>query len=50
MDFVAKIPHGEAMKTMIPYMGPTKFTQWKVPGSDLPPAWEETIRGQQETP
>ncbi len=36
MKFVAKIPHGEAMKTMTPHMGPTKFTQWKVAGSSLP--------------
>ena len=30
MDFVAKIPHGQAMKAMMPHMGSTKFTQWKV--------------------
>lgn len=43
MDFVAKIPHGEAMKAMIPHMGPSKFTQWKVKALDLPLNWEEAI-------
>ena len=44
MDFVAKIPHGEAMKAMIPHMGPSKFTQWKVNASALPLRWEEAIK------
>jgi quinol monooxygenase YgiN len=44
MDFVAKIPHGEAMKDMTPHMGPSKFTQWKVNGSALPLRWEEAIK------
>jgi len=43
MDFVAKIPHGQAMKAMMPHMGSTKFTQWKVMGSALPLRWEETM-------
>jgi hypothetical protein len=40
-DFVAKIPHGQAM---MPHMGPTKFTRWKVLGSALPLQWEEAIQ------
>ena len=44
MDFVAKIPHGEAMQAMIPHMGPSKFTQWKVNASALPLRWEEAIK------
>ncbi len=44
MKFVAKIPHGEAMKTMTPHMGPTKFTQWKVAGSSLPLSWNEVMQ------
>ena len=44
MDFVAKIPHGEAMKAMFPHMGPSKFTQWKVKASALPLLWEEAIQ------
>src|SRR5437879_1725760 len=43
MDFVAKIPHGQAMKAMMPHMGQTKFTRWKVLGSNLPLRWDETM-------
>lgn len=43
MDFVAENPHGQAMKAMVPYMGPSKFTQWKVKASALPLCWEEAI-------
>jgi quinol monooxygenase YgiN len=43
MEFVAKIPHGEAMKAMTPHMGATKFTQWKVAGSSLPLSWNEAM-------
>jgi len=28
MDFVAKVPHSESTKTMAPFMGKTKLTQW----------------------
>lgn len=44
MEFVAKIPHGEAMRAMTPHMGRTKFTQWKVAGSALPLRWEEAMQ------
>jgi quinol monooxygenase YgiN len=51
MDFVAKIPHGEAMRAMTPHMGRTKFTQWKVAGSSLPLSWNEAMqRSQQGAP
>jgi len=43
MDFVVKIPHGQAMKAMIPHMGPTKFTKWKVLVSALPLLWEDAM-------
>jgi quinol monooxygenase YgiN len=43
-DFVAKIPHEQAMQAMMPHMGPTKFTKWKVFGSALPLQWEEAMR------
>jgi hypothetical protein len=43
MDFVAKVPHGQAMKAMMPNMGQTKFTKWKVRGSALPLRWEEAM-------
>jgi hypothetical protein len=44
MDFVAKVPHGQAMRAMMPHMGPTKFTKWKVSGSALPLRWEEAMQ------
>jgi hypothetical protein len=43
MDFVAKFPHGQAMKAMMPHMGPTKFIKWTVLGSVLPLRWEDAI-------
>ncbi len=43
MDFVAKVPHSESMKSMVPFMGKTKFTQWKVSGSNVPLKWDEAI-------
>jgi hypothetical protein len=50
-DFVAKVPHGEAMRAMTPHMGQPKFTQWKVAGSSLPLSWEEAMhRSQQGAP
>ncbi len=47
-DFVVKLPHGQAMKTMTPHMGPTKFTKWKVLGSGLPLRWEEAMERSQK--
>lgn len=47
LDFVRKIPHSEAMKALIPHMGPTKFTRWKVPGSALPLLWDEAMQRSQ---
>jgi hypothetical protein len=44
MNFVAKIPHGQAMKAMMPHMGPTHFTKWRVLGSALPLGWEEAMQ------
>jgi hypothetical protein len=48
MDFVMKIPHAQAMKAMLPHMGPTKFTKWKVLGSTLPLNWEEAMQRSQK--
>jgi hypothetical protein len=44
MDFVAKVPHGEIMKALAGHMGATKFTQWKILGSAIPPHWDEATR------
>jgi quinol monooxygenase YgiN len=48
MDFVMKIPHAQAMKTMLPHMGPTKFTKWKVASPALPLRWEEAMQRSQK--
>ena len=44
VDFVAKAPHSEAMKSIAPYMGGTKFTRWKLLGSAIPPSWHEAMK------
>jgi hypothetical protein len=44
MDFITKVPHSQAMKALLPHMGPTNFTRWKVPGSALPVKWEEAMQ------
>jgi Domain of unknown function (DUF3291) len=44
MDFVARVPHGEAMKRFAPHMGATKFARWKVLGSAIPPNWDDAVR------
>jgi hypothetical protein len=50
MDFVTKVPHGDVMKALAGHMAPTKFTQWKIPGSAIPPKWDEAARRElQET-
>jgi len=50
MDFVSKVPHGEVMKALVTHMGATKFTQWKIPGSAIPPKWDDAVRRElQET-
>ena len=51
MEFVAKLPHGEARRDMTPHMGRTRLTRWKVTGSSLPLSWSEAMqRLQQGTP
>jgi hypothetical protein len=44
MDFVSKLPHRAATKEIAPYMGTTKFSRWKMLGSDVPPRWDDAIR------
>jgi hypothetical protein len=44
MDFVAKVPHSDAMTKISPYMGPTKITRWKAKGSELPPRWDAAMK------
>jgi hypothetical protein len=44
IDFVAKVPHREAMKKISPYMGATTFTRWNVQGSAVPPTWDVVMK------
>jgi hypothetical protein len=44
MEFVAKIPHGEAMKKIAPYMGKTNFWRWKLSSAEIPPRWDDAMR------
>jgi hypothetical protein len=46
MDFVRKEPHARSMTAF--HMGPTKFTRWKIAGSDVPPSWKDALRRGEE--
>lgn len=39
MDFVGEIPHSRIMQSLAPHMGKTKFVQWQLAASGIPPAW-----------
>jgi hypothetical protein len=43
-EFVMKLPHLEAMRTMQPYMNPAHFLRWKVMGGELPLRWANARR------
>jgi len=43
-EFVMKIPHAQAMKVLMPHMGPTTFTKWQVQGAALPLRWDDAMR------
>jgi hypothetical protein len=44
MKFVGHGPHAEAMKSIAPHMGATRFTRWKVQGSAIPPTWDDAMK------
>ena len=44
MEFVRKVPHGEAMTKIAPYMGKTNFWRWKLPSAEIPPRWDDAMR------
>ncbi|MBV9888229.1 MAG: hypothetical protein JO119_16920 [Acidobacteria bacterium] len=44
MEFVAKVPHSEAMKKIAPYMDKTNFWRWKLSSSEIPPRWNDAMR------
>ncbi len=44
MEFVAKVPHGEAMQKIAPHMDKTNFWRWKLPSAEIPPRWDDAMR------
>ena len=44
MEFVAEVPHGEAMQKIAPYMDKTNFWRWKLPSAEIPPRWDDAMR------
>ena len=42
-EFVRKVPHGKVMAALTPHMGKTKFVQWKMRGSEVPPEWGQAL-------
>ena len=49
MEFALRIPHSQVMRALAPHMGPTKFTRWKVSGSEVPLRWNVAMqRAKQE--
>ncbi len=49
IEFVSKLPHSQVMVNLAPHMGQTKFTEWSVKGSEVPPGWDEGKRRMEET-
>ena len=43
-EFTRNLPHSRMMVALKPYLSETKFVQWKVPGSAVPPTWREAFR------
>jgi hypothetical protein len=44
MNFVTKMPHGEVMRALSAHTGATKFNNWKLLGSAIPPNWDDAMR------
>jgi len=42
--FVHDGAHARAMAGLQDRMGPTRFVRWTLPGSALPPAWDDALR------
>ena len=41
--FTRAMPHQQIMRSLHPYLDPTRFTNWEVPGSALPIPWPKAI-------
>ena len=42
--FVHAAPHVDAMRSLTPHMGPTRFTRWTVLGTGIPIGWDDALR------
>jgi heme-degrading monooxygenase HmoA len=42
-NFVRSQVHVTAMKTLRAHMGPTRFLEWTMSGSALPPTWDDAL-------
>lgn len=42
-DFVKSGTHRETMSGLIGHLSEPKFVRWKIPGSKLPPSWQEAV-------
>ena len=42
-NFVSQIPHSQIMQALAPHMGETKFAQWTVTSSQIPPDWPSAL-------
>ena len=42
--FVQRVPHSAVMAALTPHLGLTKFVRWRIPGSAVPPTWDEAFR------
>lgn len=50
LGFVMTAPHREAMSTLRPVMGPSKFVPWRVRGADIPVSWGDALRRTGQAP
>ena len=42
-SFVRSAPHAEAMKALRAHMGQTRFIEWTLNGSAVPPSWGDAL-------
>jgi heme-degrading monooxygenase HmoA len=42
-SFFRSAPHVEAMKALRQHMGQTRFIEWTMTGSALPPTWDDAL-------
>ncbi len=43
MGFVLKVPHKDIMASLRNQLVNQKLVRWKIPGTAIPPSWEEAF-------